>query len=175
VLVRRSPATLAAAPPRRTPCSLALPRTTSTQACTCLAHAPRHCCTHARAPERPAHPLAGEPQGPAPPLALPRSDQAPIRRSVASGGLRISRRCLPTQPPFESAPGRPSSVFSGAAPPREHAAGAASAAARAPFTLSRSISDPRPRLDRHTSSSRAIRSRSDGSHPRVPVRCGCFA
>ena len=86
-------------------------------------------------PEERARSFAGEPQGPAPPFALLRSDPAPIHHSVASGGLRILRRCLPTQPSFESAPGRPSSVFASAAPPREHAAGAASAAARAPNRL----------------------------------------
>ena len=153
------------------PCTLARPLHRRAEPC-----ASHMTLLHAHPSHRAAcTPHPDELQGPTPPLAVPRSDQAPIHRPFASGGLRISRRCLPTQPPFESAPGRPSSVFSGAAPPWEHAAGAASAAARAPFTLSRSISDPRPRLDRHTSLSRAIRSRSDGSHPRVPVRCGCFA
>ena len=39
----------------------------------------------------------------------------------------------------------------------------------------RSIRDQRTRLDRHTPSSRAFRSQSDGRDPRIPVRCGVFA
>ena len=72
---------------------------------------------------------------------------APNHLPIATSPLRVPRRCLPTQTPFESAPGRPSSVFSGAAPPREQSSGDPAPPPAPPAVLGRQIRMLRPGLD----------------------------
>ena len=56
-------------------------------------------------------------------------------------------RCLQTPAPLDSAPGRPSSAFSGAALPRDLSPVAAHRRLTRPFPPGRTISDQRSRLD----------------------------
>ena len=62
--------------------------------------------------------FAGEPHGPAPPLAVASSDQAPIHRSVASGGLPMLRRALLTRVLADLTPEMPVLAKSGEFPSR---------------------------------------------------------
>ena len=54
-----------------------------------------------------------------PPLAVASPAQARPSPALASSGLRMSRRCLPTQLRLESAPGTPDSLTPATPPPRE--------------------------------------------------------
>ena len=70
--------------------------------------------------------------------------------SLASATYRsgVPCRCFQTSAPLESALGRPSSVFFGVAPPREHVSGELRRRPGRPLALSHPIRDRRPRLER---------------------------
>ena len=125
------------------PCTLARPLHRRAEPC-----ASHMTLLHAHPSHRAAcTPHPGELQGPTPPLAVPTSDQAPIHRPFASGGLRISRSALPTQISSFLTPGRPRMAISGAAPPRSSTPATERRHPARPTARGRSIPDPRPGID----------------------------
>ena len=84
--------------------------------------------------------------GPPPPTKPPLQTSTSFARATCRSPVPC--RCFQTPAPLESAPGRPSLAFFGAAPPREHVSGELRRHPACPLALSHPIRDRRPRLER---------------------------
>ena len=119
--------------------------------------------------------LAGNPVPPVTPASPGRTLN---RRSERPGRSHVPHPCLPAKEPIQSSPGTPDSRAPVSFSPRA-AAGkslpAIPAAAVAAMALSRPIQNLRPRLDRHTPSSRTLRLRSNGRDAKIPLQPGSFS